>query len=94
MKVPISQHAVIDLDAPVLPAYEVRSKAGVRWVVWCKHCREWLGMGPLKATGRLIATIRRARIGRPGIILPMRGNGNASDDEGGDVVLQIPGDRR
>jgi hypothetical protein len=41
MKVPISECHVIDLDAPVLPAYEVRIKGGVRWVVWCKHCRTW-----------------------------------------------------
>ena len=41
MKVPISDCALIDLDAPTLPAYEVRIKGGVYWVVWCKHCRKW-----------------------------------------------------
>ena len=41
MKVPISECALIDLDAPTLPAYEVKSKADVHWVVWCKHCRMW-----------------------------------------------------
>jgi hypothetical protein len=41
MKVPISECALIDLDAPVLPAYEIRIKGGFRWVVWCRHCRKW-----------------------------------------------------
>jgi hypothetical protein len=41
MKVPISETQLIDLDAPVLPAYEAISKGSTRWLVWCKHCREW-----------------------------------------------------
>ncbi len=41
MNVPISDCAVIDLDAPTLPAYEVKIIGGVRWVIWCKHCRKW-----------------------------------------------------
>jgi hypothetical protein len=46
MKVPISDHALIDLDAPVLPAYEAVIKGSVRWLVWCKHCGEWHRHGP------------------------------------------------
>ncbi len=46
MKVSIDQYAVIDLDAPVLPAYEVVAKSVRRWPVWCKHCREWHRHGP------------------------------------------------
>lgn len=41
MKVPISDNAVIDLDAPVLSSFEARIKGTVRWVVWCKHCQVW-----------------------------------------------------
>ena len=45
MKVPISDTAVIDLDAPVLPAYKARIGT-VRWLVWCKHCQVWHQHGP------------------------------------------------
>lgn len=41
MKVPIDDFAVIDLDAPVLPAYDARIGGVVRWMVWCEHCRNW-----------------------------------------------------
>ena len=41
MKVPISEHALIDLDATVLPAYEASINGSVRWVVWCKHCGKY-----------------------------------------------------
>ena len=41
MKVPISATALIDLEAPVLPAYEVLVDGVTHWVVWCKHCGEW-----------------------------------------------------
>ena len=43
MKVPINAYSVIDLDAPTLPAVQVRSRRtkAVRWRVWCKHCRAW-----------------------------------------------------
>ena len=46
MKVPISESALIDLDAPVLPAYEVLVDGVTHWVVWCKHCRDWHRHGP------------------------------------------------
>jgi hypothetical protein len=45
MKVPISETALIDLDAPVLPAYETVIKGTVRWLVWCRHCGKWHGHG-------------------------------------------------
>lgn len=41
MKVPIGEFAVVDLEAPVLPAYEVKIKGVTRYVVWCKHCKKW-----------------------------------------------------
>ena len=41
MKVPIDDCAVIDLDAPVLPAYEAFVDGSTYWLVWCKHCRKW-----------------------------------------------------
>jgi hypothetical protein len=46
MKVPISECGQIDLEAPTLPAYDVRIKGGVRWGVWCRHCRQWHQQGP------------------------------------------------
>jgi hypothetical protein len=46
VKVPIDEVACIDLDAPVLPAYERRIDGAVRWCVWCKHCGEWHDHGP------------------------------------------------
>ena len=46
MKVPISDYAVIALDAPVLPAYECFVSGSVYWLVWCKHCRYWHRHGP------------------------------------------------
>ena len=43
MKVPISRHDVIDLDAPMLAAVEVKSErtGAVRWKVWCGFCQAW-----------------------------------------------------
>jgi len=41
MKLPISEHALLDLNAPTLPAYELTRGASIRWVVWCKHCNWW-----------------------------------------------------
>jgi hypothetical protein len=41
MKVPISDYALVDLDAPVLPAYEAVIEGVTHWVVWCKYCQVW-----------------------------------------------------
>ena len=46
MKVPISETALIDLDAPVLSAYEVVADGVTHWAVWCEHCGEWHKHGP------------------------------------------------
>jgi hypothetical protein len=46
MKVPINEVDVIDLDAPVLPAFEKIVGKTVSLLVWCKHCREWHEHGP------------------------------------------------
>jgi hypothetical protein len=46
MKIPISEFALIDLDAPVLRAYEATIRGAVRWLVWCKHCKLWHYHGP------------------------------------------------
>ncbi len=48
MKVPINESAVIDLEAPVLPAYEVLRKGRTCWVVWCKYCQEWHRHAPVE----------------------------------------------
>jgi hypothetical protein len=41
MKIPIADCSLIDLDARVLPAYEVILDGEAKWIVWCKHCRQW-----------------------------------------------------
>ena len=43
MKIPINDFNCVDLDAPTLPAREIRNEETgvVRWVIWCPHCREW-----------------------------------------------------
>ena len=48
MKVPINSYAVIDLDAPTLRAYRVRSKKtrAIRWRIWCPNCLHWHYHGP------------------------------------------------
>ena len=46
MKVPISEFACLNLDAPVLPAYEVKRDGVIRWAVWCKQWDTWHWHGP------------------------------------------------
>ena len=46
MKVPIDDYACIDLDAPVLPAYEAFVGGSVCWLVWCNHCGKHHRHGP------------------------------------------------
>ena len=46
MKIPIDDCACIDLDAPVLPAYETVVNGSVRWLVWCDHCDVYHRHGP------------------------------------------------
>ena len=41
VKVPIDHYAVIDLDAPTLPAYEAVIDGATVWHVWCAHCCRW-----------------------------------------------------
>jgi hypothetical protein len=41
MKVPISDFALIDLNAPTVAAYAVPHETGVAWGVWCKFCQAW-----------------------------------------------------
>ena len=68
MKVPIDEVAVIDLDAPVLPAYERRIDGAVRWYVCCKHCREWHDHGPAEGHREAHAGTRAACTGEWGTI--------------------------
>ena len=46
MKVPIDDYACIDLDAPVLPAYEAFVSGSIYWLVWCEHCGTYHRHGP------------------------------------------------
>jgi hypothetical protein len=46
VKVPINVVTVIDIEAPVLPAYEKKIWGVVRWLVWYEHCRIWHEHGP------------------------------------------------
>lgn len=48
MKLSFDGYSRVDLDAPILPAYEKRFGHVVRWVVWCKHCQTWHRHGPAK----------------------------------------------
>lgn len=41
MKIPTPDGFLIDVEAPVLPAYAVKN----RWYVWCSDCREWHSHG-------------------------------------------------
>jgi hypothetical protein len=41
MKVPISDYHLVDLDAPVLAAYEAVIGDVTCWIVWCRHCGKW-----------------------------------------------------
>jgi hypothetical protein len=75
MKVPIDDYACIDLDAPVLPAYETVVNGSVRWLVWCDHCVCTTGMDLLKGIESHTATTPRAPIGRPGTTWPLPGHG-------------------
>ena len=47
-KAGLSDGAVIDVDAPVLPAYAVNLDGIIRWRVWCKHCHAWHYHGPME----------------------------------------------
>ncbi len=48
MKVPISDHAHIDLSAPVLTAEPVEVDGVTKYRVWCKHCEIWHFHGPME----------------------------------------------
>ena len=48
MKVPVDKYTCLDLNAPILPAYQDRSKktGAIRWRVWCRFCGRWHYHGP------------------------------------------------
>jgi hypothetical protein len=48
MKVPISENEVVDLEAPVLPAYESVVTGVAHWLVWCKYCKTWHSHGAVE----------------------------------------------
>lgn len=48
MKLSFDRYGVVDLDAPVLPAYEKTFMGVVRWLVWCRHCQAWHRHGPVE----------------------------------------------
>lgn len=41
MKIPTTDGHLIDIEAPVLPAYAVSHNGALRWWVWCNACRDW-----------------------------------------------------
>lgn len=51
MKVPISNVDCLNLDAPVLPAYEVNRDNIIGWAVCCQHCQTWHWHGPAEGHG-------------------------------------------
>ena len=75
MKVPIDEVACIDLDAPVLPAYEAKYRGVVRWFVWCKHCREWHDHGPAEGHREAHCWDQSSPYWRTGYIWRMLGGG-------------------
>ncbi len=81
MKVPIDSVTVVDLDAPTLPAYEIKFDGIARWVVWFKHYNEWPRHGPaeghrLKDIVKHTDVTRSVRIGGLGIIWLLRESSN------------------
>jgi len=40
------RYDVIDIEAPVLGAFEAKYRGVVRWFVWCQHCQIWHDHGP------------------------------------------------
>ena len=76
MKVPISEFAVIDLDAPVLPAYEAGVEGVTHWVVWCKHCRKWHRHGAAEGHREAHCQDSSSPYWKQGYNLRMRGSGS------------------
>lgn len=46
MKFTIFEFALLDVEAPALPAYEVVDDGDGRWAVWCTFCGPWHLHGP------------------------------------------------
>ena len=76
MNVPISESTVIDLDAPVLPAYEAVVKGSTRWLVWCKHCKKWHRHGAAKGHREAHCKDRRSPYWKIGYNLAYAGKWN------------------
>jgi hypothetical protein len=68
MKAPFDDYACPDLNAVALPAYETFIRGSVYRLVWSVFAVSTTFTGPLRGTGKLTATTRRARIGVPGIV--------------------------
>jgi hypothetical protein len=45
-KLPIDDYACLNLDSPVLPAYEAFVSGSVYWLGWCDHCDVYHRHGP------------------------------------------------
>ena len=73
MKVPIDDYACIDLDAPVLPAYETVSTGSVRWLVWCDHCDVYHRHGPAEGHREAHCNDPTSRYWRSGFSLALAG---------------------
>ena len=80
MKVPISESGLIDLEAPVLPAYEVVVDGVRHWVGASITASGIVTVQP-KVIGKPIARTVAAYIGRRDVIWLMRGSGRKGGDE-------------
>jgi hypothetical protein len=65
MKVPISDYALIDLGAPVLPAYEAVIEGVTHWVVWCKFCNKWHWHEACSRSSRRLDAVLITELGKP-----------------------------
>lgn len=73
VKVPILHNQVLDLDAPVLPAYRVNLKGSDRFAVWCKYCRAWHFHGPADGHREAHCSEVTSQYRRTGYNLALRG---------------------
>ena len=81
MKVPIDEVAAIDLDAPVLSAYEARIKGVHAGSCGASTAADGTATGLQKVTGRRIAWTKAARTGRRATTWRSRGKWKGVRDE-------------
>ena len=93
MKVPISDFALLDLDAPVLPAYEAVIKGACDVLAGLVQALpEMTGMEPPRGIGKPTASFRPAVTGNAATTWRMRGTGRSVAGEEHRKTVGTPGD--